>query len=58
MLTLTHVSGRTHERRQIQAGDWIDVEVEITAQHKGYFEFKICPTNDWDQDQDQACFDE
>ena len=31
--------------------------VDITANHQGYFEFKICPNNDIFKDPDQSCFD-
>ena len=27
-----------------QPGSWVDVEIEVTAQHKGVWIFKICPT--------------
>ncbi|KAK6184672.1 hypothetical protein SNE40_007099 [Patella caerulea] len=31
--------------RRYQKGQKITVEIEITANHKGHFEFNICPTN-------------
>ncbi|XP_076824944.1 uncharacterized protein LOC143470595 isoform X2 [Clavelina lepadiformis] len=41
--------------RKYEAGDVIDVTVEITAQHKGYFEFRLCPWNDVDTPVPQEC---
>lgn len=38
-------------------GETVDVQVELTANHKGYFEFRICPTNDKDRRATQACLD-
>lgn len=35
----------------------IDVDVEITANHKGWFEFRICPNNDVKKAATQTCFD-
>ncbi len=40
------------------SGSWIDVQVEITANHDGYFTFKLCPTDDWENDSGQECFDQ
>ncbi|KAK0058915.1 solute carrier family 25 (mitochondrial carrier protein) member 16 [Biomphalaria pfeifferi] len=31
--------------RSYQVGQVIDVSVELTANHKGYFEFRLCPTD-------------
>ena len=39
-------------------GQEIDVQVRITANHKGWFEFRLCENNDIYQDKDQACFDQ
>ena len=36
----------------------MDVWVELTAHHKGYFEFKICAHNDVDTAVTQECLDE
>ena len=36
----------------------IDVAVEVTANHKGHFEFKMCPNNNVMEDPDQDCFDQ
>ena len=41
-----------------QAGQEVTVRVQITANHKGYFEFKLCANNDLTNDKDQSCFDE
>ncbi len=38
-------------------GQWIDVSIEVTTQHLGYFVFKVCPSNNFEQDPDQDCFD-
>ena len=38
-------------------GEWIDVSIEVTTQHLGYFIFKVCPSNNFEQDPDQDCFD-
>jgi len=40
-----------------QKGQTIDVQVQVTANHKGWFEFKLCENNDVANDKDQACFD-
>jgi len=40
-----------------QPGSVIDVEVTLTAHHKGHFEFKACPVVPY-QVPTQACFDE
>ena len=41
-----------------QAGQEVTVRVQITTNHKGYFEFKLCSNNDPTNDKDQTCFDE
>lgn len=38
-------------------GSIIPVVVDITANHQGYFTFKLCPNNDIWQDPKQDCFD-
>ena len=43
--------------RQYEAGEIIDISIDVTANHKGYFVFKICANNDIHQDPDQDCFD-
>ncbi|TRY71022.1 hypothetical protein TCAL_10831 [Tigriopus californicus] len=40
-----------------KSGQWIDVSVEVTTAHLGYWEFKICPNDNIQQDPDQDCFD-
>ena len=35
----------------------IDVEIKVTTNHKGWFEFKLCENNNIHQDKDQSCFD-
>lgn len=44
--------------RTYNAGQDVQVDVQITANHKGYFEFKLCANNDFENDKDQSCFDE
>ena len=39
------------------SGQTIDVAVKITANHKGWFEFKLCENNDPQNDKSQECFD-
>lgn len=38
-------------------GSFIPVIIDITANHQGYFVFKLCANNDIFQDPKQACFD-
>lgn len=38
-------------------GQVIDVEVQVTTNHGGWFEFRICENNDIHKDKDQSCFD-
>ena len=38
-------------------GQVIDIDVKITTNHKGWFEFKLCENNNIHQDSDQSCFD-
>lgn len=38
------------------AGQEIEVTVEITAQHLGYFEFALCPLNGWRDIETEECF--
>ena len=40
-----------------QAGQTIEVEIEITANHKGFFVFKLCENNNLQADKDQSCFE-
>eukprot|EP00916_Digyalum_oweni_P010566 GHVL01017645.1.p1 GENE.GHVL01017645.1~~GHVL01017645.1.p1 ORF type:complete len:233 (+),score=23.36 GHVL01017645.1:411-1109(+) len=39
-------------------GDVIDVAVKITANHLGYFIFKLCPNNDVTTEATQECLDD
>jgi len=39
-------------------GQEFDVQVRITSNHKGWFEFRLCENNNFDQDKDQTCFDD
>lgn len=43
--------------RHYRPGEIINVEVEITANHKGWFEFKLCPNNDVTKKVTQECLD-
>jgi len=42
---------------QYTEGQVIDIDVRITTNHKGYFQFKMCENNNIHQDSDQSCFD-
>lgn len=39
-----------------KAGSVVPVTVQITANHMGYFVFKMCPNNDPSRDPQQSCF--
>jgi len=41
-----------------ESGQEVQVTVQITANHKGYLEFKLCPNNNVNQDPVQQCFDD
>ena len=41
-----------------QSGEAIEVDIEITANHKGFFVFKLCENNNVAADKDQSCFEE
>lgn len=43
--------------RTYDPGEEITVTVELTASHKGYFQFKLCPRNDPLQKTTQRCLD-
>lgn len=43
--------------RNYNEGEIVDIEVDVTSNHKGYFEFKLCPNNNIQQDPDQECFE-
>ena len=44
--------------RKYQRGQPIKVRVELTANHMGYFEFRICPNNNPAQVASQRCLDQ
>ncbi|XP_060076005.1 uncharacterized protein LOC132555669 [Ylistrum balloti] len=43
--------------RHYSEGQTISVNVQITASHKGYFEFRLCPHNNTSTRVSQACLD-
>lgn len=43
--------------REYRAGQVIDVQVDLTANHKGSFTFKMCANNNINRDSGQHCFD-
>ena len=43
--------------RQYKPGQDIVVKVDVTANHKGFFTFKLCSNNNTAQDPTQQCFD-
>ena len=43
--------------RDFNEGDLIISKVQVTADHKGYFEFKLCPNNDVTKPVTQECLD-
>ncbi|XP_069104435.1 uncharacterized protein [Argopecten irradians] len=40
-----------------QTGGTIDIKVEVTASHRGYFEFRLCPNNNVKKAATQDCLD-
>ncbi|XP_064614474.1 uncharacterized protein LOC135478132 [Liolophura sinensis] len=44
--------------RTYSQGETISVHAELTANHKGWMEFKICPNNDVNKIATQACLDQ
>jgi len=44
--------------RNYQPGNDIKVTVLVTANHKGYFTFRLCKNNNINQDSDQSCFEQ
>ena len=40
------------------SGQRIRVTAEITVNHKGYFEFRLCPNNNAKKPASQMCLDE
>lgn len=43
--------------KSYRQGSYIPIIVDITANHQGYIEFKICANNDIFMDPDQSCFE-
>ena len=43
--------------RKYLTGSVITIRVELTANHRGYFEFRLCPVNDLKNDATQECLD-
>ena len=43
--------------REYDEGDIIDISIDVTSNHKGYFVFKMCANDNIMQDPDQECFD-
>ncbi|CAF1307866.1 unnamed protein product, partial [Didymodactylos carnosus] len=44
--------------RTYRKGQTIRVSVTLTANHKGYFEFRLCNVDGWSSDATQACLDQ
>ncbi|XP_060075035.1 uncharacterized protein LOC132554743 [Ylistrum balloti] len=44
--------------RHYTSGQTIDINVEITANHLGYFEFRLCPNNNVNKAATQECLDQ
>ncbi|CAL4241686.1 unnamed protein product [Meganyctiphanes norvegica] len=44
--------------REYSAGEVITVNVDVTANHLGHFEFKLCPNNNIHQKATQECLDQ
>ena len=40
-----------------KSGQEVEITVQVTTYHKGYFEFKLCPNNNVNEDPVQDCFD-
>ncbi|KAG8227863.1 hypothetical protein J437_LFUL008656 [Ladona fulva] len=43
--------------RRYKIGATVPIRVELTANHKGYFEFRLCPQNNHRKEATQACLD-
>lgn len=56
-----HEAGGTYAKgiisRHYSVGQTIDIEIELTANHYGKFEFYLCPNNNPSQEATQECFD-
>lgn len=44
--------------RTYASGDLMDVEIQLTAHHQGYFQFKLCEMKAGAVSEDEACFDD
>lgn len=43
--------------RKYRKNSIIRIKVELTANHKGYFEFRVCPNNNAKKRASQKCLD-
>ena len=43
--------------RSYKAGDVIDLAADLTANHVGFFEYRVCPVRDLNIPATQECFD-
>ncbi|XP_046385899.1 uncharacterized protein LOC124155817 [Ischnura elegans] len=43
--------------RKYKVGSVVPIRVELTANHKGFFEFRLCPQNNHRREATQACLD-
>lgn len=43
--------------RKYSPGEIMTVVIELTANHKGWMEFKVCPNDDWKKTVTQECLD-
>ncbi|GAB6030371.1 hypothetical protein CHUAL_007250 [Chamberlinius hualienensis] len=44
--------------KNYKQGEIINVTVELTTNHWGHFEFRLCPNNDFNKESSQECLDE
>ena len=42
--------------RSYRTGSNIDISVELTANHKGFFEFRLCPLDEQTAPETDECF--
>ena len=43
--------------RQYSPGQVIEINIELSANHQGYFELSLCPLTDNAEKESQGCFD-
>ena len=43
---------------QFYSGSLLNIAIEVTANHGGYFTFKLCPVSESGQDPTQECMDQ